>query len=357
MGKITTMAPVPEYMRVRTFIYNFIENSDGTNLQIPPENELSRLFNVSRVTVRGAIKKLVNDGYLTPRRGIGTFINKNMLNTGIVKQPIIGLLEGSGDRAANSHYSYMTIHCVMQNGMQSENLYFPESDEPQRLMEIIRSGIRGIIWSNLTENEKNIKYIEAFNKNKIPLLLISEKSISGQDCLVSTCKQRGVAFAEHMYSKGHINVLTVHNDATVNDHFLPESTFMAYCNRMSQLSGCDKNKLKKNICSLNDLKFRLKESDRPFTAIYAGFYLVPYIKEQLSQSGIEIPRDISLMVYGRPSPFYFNGLHADYMDIENCWESAMSDWLTRRIVNNDHSETIQKEITIKIVPGETVRSI
>ena len=57
------MAPViPEYMRVRKYLYSLVYNSDGTDLRIPPENELTRMFGVSRVTVRGAIHGLVDDG-------------------------------------------------------------------------------------------------------------------------------------------------------------------------------------------------------------------------------------------------------------------------------------------------------
>lgn len=350
------MAPVPEYMRIRTFIYNLVQNSDGTNLQIPPENELSRLFNVSRVTVRGAIKKLANDGYLIPRRGLGTFINSKMINTGNVKKPIIGLITGNGDHATDSHSPHI-VACVMQNGMQSEALYLPESDDPQRLMEIIRSGIRGVIWTNPSKTPKNIKYIEALTKNKIPLLLTSNQYFPKQDCLVSTTAQRGVAFAEYMYSKGHVDILTIHNDASVAEHFLPDATFSAYCNRMSELSGRDKKDLEKNICSLIDLETKLKEENRRFTAIYSGFYIVSYIKQQLSKANIKIPSDLSFLSFGRPSSFYFDGKCADYMDIENCWEDAMSNWLTKRITDNDSSGIIHEEITMRIVPGETVISI
>ena len=66
---------MPEYMRVRMYLYNLIANSDGKELQIPSENDLCRLFEVSRITVRGAIQGLVQDKYLIPRRGIGTFMN------------------------------------------------------------------------------------------------------------------------------------------------------------------------------------------------------------------------------------------------------------------------------------------
>ena len=66
---------MPEYMRVRLYLYNLRSKSDGKELQIPSENVLCRMFDVSRVTVRSAIQGLIRDKYLIPRRGIGTFIN------------------------------------------------------------------------------------------------------------------------------------------------------------------------------------------------------------------------------------------------------------------------------------------
>ena len=56
------MKPVPEYIKVRSYIYNLVFKSDGGNVRIPSENELCELFSVSRVTVRGALKALVGIG-------------------------------------------------------------------------------------------------------------------------------------------------------------------------------------------------------------------------------------------------------------------------------------------------------
>lgn len=47
------------------------------NGKIPTENELAEMFNVSRVTVRAALKHLENQGILTRKRGRGTFYNAN----------------------------------------------------------------------------------------------------------------------------------------------------------------------------------------------------------------------------------------------------------------------------------------
>ena len=60
---------MPEYMRVRKYLYNLISKCSGNDLRIPPENELTRIFGVSRVTVRGAIRGLVKDNLLITRRG------------------------------------------------------------------------------------------------------------------------------------------------------------------------------------------------------------------------------------------------------------------------------------------------
>ncbi|MGB9714939.1 MAG: GntR family transcriptional regulator [Thermodesulfovibrionales bacterium] len=54
------------------------EWSVGT--QIPTEQELCKLFNVSRATVRSAISELVRHGYLIRQQGKGTFVSKKIVS-------------------------------------------------------------------------------------------------------------------------------------------------------------------------------------------------------------------------------------------------------------------------------------
>jgi GntR family transcriptional regulator, transcriptional repressor for pyruvate dehydrogenase complex len=49
--------------------------------KLPNENELSALLNVSRTTLREAIRILATNGVLEIQRGKGTFINKNLHHT------------------------------------------------------------------------------------------------------------------------------------------------------------------------------------------------------------------------------------------------------------------------------------
>ena len=43
--------------------------------KIPPESELCREFGVSRITIRQAVRKLVDQRVLSTKQGKGTFVN------------------------------------------------------------------------------------------------------------------------------------------------------------------------------------------------------------------------------------------------------------------------------------------
>lgn len=68
----------PLYTQIRDIVRDRILHgiySIGTN--IPTESQLEKEFNVSKITVRNAIKELVQEGYLETRSGMGTKVIKN----------------------------------------------------------------------------------------------------------------------------------------------------------------------------------------------------------------------------------------------------------------------------------------
>jgi len=46
--------------------------------KIPTEHQLAEMFSVSRVTVRNAIKRLVNEGYIVKKHGKGSFVKEKV---------------------------------------------------------------------------------------------------------------------------------------------------------------------------------------------------------------------------------------------------------------------------------------
>lgn len=73
------------YVQIYSIILDKIESGfwpSGT--QIPPEDELCRIYDVSKATVREAVQELVREGYLTRQQGRGTFVAYSFPHLGIV---------------------------------------------------------------------------------------------------------------------------------------------------------------------------------------------------------------------------------------------------------------------------------
>ncbi|HET6552924.1 MAG TPA: GntR family transcriptional regulator [Dyella sp.] len=68
------------YLRLRRAIRNVVEHRDIEPGQaLPSERDLSRLLQLSRVTVRKAIAGLVEEGLLNQRHGAGTFVAERII--------------------------------------------------------------------------------------------------------------------------------------------------------------------------------------------------------------------------------------------------------------------------------------
>lgn len=69
----------PMYAQVYTALREWIcEGHYAPGSQLPPENELSRLFSVSRITTRQAIDLLVDEGLVVRHQGRGTFVTTDL---------------------------------------------------------------------------------------------------------------------------------------------------------------------------------------------------------------------------------------------------------------------------------------
>jgi len=69
---------LPRYYQIKAKIKKWIvEKEYNFGDRIPSENELAARFAVSRLTVRQAVSQLVQEGFLTTRRGAGTYVTEN----------------------------------------------------------------------------------------------------------------------------------------------------------------------------------------------------------------------------------------------------------------------------------------
>jgi GntR family transcriptional regulator len=73
------------YVQVYAIFLKKIESGEWRDgLQIPSEDELCRMYDVSKVTVREAIHELVREGYLKRQQGKGTFVTYAIPHSGIL---------------------------------------------------------------------------------------------------------------------------------------------------------------------------------------------------------------------------------------------------------------------------------
>lgn len=95
-----------KYEKIAQTIINKIKSGEfKPNTKIPSENELSVMFDTSRVTVRKAIGNVINRGYLYSNQGKGTFVVDNSKKEEVEIDDLIGLskrAERKGDKTSSS---------------------------------------------------------------------------------------------------------------------------------------------------------------------------------------------------------------------------------------------------------------
>lgn len=85
-GNLNSSSVVPLYQQLREIMREKIETGEWERGQlIPGENELCRMFDLSRGTVRQALAELVQDGLLERRQGKGTFVSGRKITDSLVE--------------------------------------------------------------------------------------------------------------------------------------------------------------------------------------------------------------------------------------------------------------------------------
>ncbi|WP_066055069.1 GntR family transcriptional regulator [Robertmurraya korlensis] len=81
---INKNSPIPIYYQLEELIKDQIEKGDlKPGDALPPEREYAETYQISRMTVRQAFTKLVNDGYLYRLQGKGTFVAERKVEQGL----------------------------------------------------------------------------------------------------------------------------------------------------------------------------------------------------------------------------------------------------------------------------------
>ena len=138
-------------MRIRQYVVNQVANTNGRAGKIMSERDLCKRFSVARGTARKALEDLVKEGYLVPKRGMGTFINpKKSAGYRVQVSNKVGVILSSG-MLVNITQDYQRALMGVFEVFSSRNVAvqlvnFPARTARDTFQDVAALGFDGLLW-------------------------------------------------------------------------------------------------------------------------------------------------------------------------------------------------------------------
>jgi DNA-binding Lrp family transcriptional regulator len=143
---------VPAGLRIRREIVGILYRNPRTSVKIPTSVELARQFGVARSTVTDELKKLVDQGLLIGKRGIGTFTNPEALPlySHIPGRRVVGMLVRNA-RMFGENYTSWILSSAAGTAMLPDighpcNVSLNEQNPELVYKELNLLNLDGILW-------------------------------------------------------------------------------------------------------------------------------------------------------------------------------------------------------------------
>ncbi|MCM8802713.1 MAG: GntR family transcriptional regulator, partial [Candidatus Omnitrophica bacterium] len=181
--------------------------------KIPSENQLSKILNVSRHTVRLGIEELVREGYLVKKQGQGTFVKLPELELEIEKC-LIGVFVYKADEQTDSPYlKYLTTFLSREDILLT---IYQISDYPELeglCRKIINDKfVKGIIsLSIFSEGDKDL--IEFLQRHQIIVINIGRRiDTTNVDWVICDSAYGSFLMTKYLIETGHKKIMFLINE-------------------------------------------------------------------------------------------------------------------------------------------------
>lgn len=146
MAMLSTRRPL--FTAVRVEIENLIKQGVyPPGMQLPSEEALARQLGVSRVTLREALRVLEEDGVLSRRRGIGTFINESLPPIVVYLERNLGISELLQSAEQERQVSDMNVSWEEADSFVAGRLRIAEGAPTMCVERIISTRGRPIVYT------------------------------------------------------------------------------------------------------------------------------------------------------------------------------------------------------------------
>lgn len=196
---------LPKYEILRQYIIDIAGKHENHEKPILSEREMSRKFNVTRTSLRRALKELIDEGMLIPRQGSGLYLTGTSFRNSAVRQlalPKIVVLSAKGRSGFFDNWYMYIYSAILREFSKYPVTLFPcflVSEKEDMLQEIEMYNPDGIVW---IQPDKNRNKLLAELEKKYP---VCQFLGTAQGCPLSVtvdyCKA-GENAAEYFYEQG-----------------------------------------------------------------------------------------------------------------------------------------------------------
>ncbi|GKX31604.1 arabinose metabolism transcriptional repressor [Vallitalea longa] len=348
----------PKYKTLKNYVLKHIQDGTyKTKETIPSENELCKLFDTSRVTVRKAIDELVHENYLYRVQGVGTFVQDFSYHKQDTTNRVDLIFHDNNFLFSefNSNIILGVEKVLSQAGLNIATYYSMNNADSQydKINNAINEGAKAIILCGCLEEEKNTK-LKEFVNCPIPIVCIDRyfetlpfDAVIGED--FDAGYEAGKTFIEHgcnnigyyypysiesSVTKGRLNGLL--QSMKDNDIVINENLVISHTNTKKE------NVYDYNAISNNIHNYLLNNKDLQGILVFNDITALLFYKEA-ARLGIRIPEDIELISFGN---FYIDsifevGLTSFNQHVDKMGEEAAK-IIINRLINKDDRRKIVK---------------
>lgn len=363
------MKNIPLYQQIYNYFYDRIKTGVlKKNDQIPTERELMESFIVSRITVKNAINKLQEDGYVTRIPGKGTFVNANvnMRNDVLPAKKLIGLVLCDIDytfgieilTSVETELTKKGYHMIFKRTQESKESEF------EALRDLITLGVEGIIIQTVHGEIYSDEILRIYLSG-YPIVFI-DRNMEKTSVPVVTTNNRGASkeITGRLLAAGYKNIAFISSNpsgtSSLQERYLGYRD--AYNNESHAVLNLEtpttRNKTNENIVSdLNKIKQFLTNYPE-IDCIFAAEMLVAQLsKRALKQLNLRVPNDVGIVTFDTDT---LNSKHAYYTHIkqnQNEMGREAVEILTNTINSREPQQNKKVHIDAEIYVGKTTRDI
>ena len=206
------MATLTKYLRLRVYIADKMLRHPSEDIPLMSERDLCKTFNITRTTVRKALKSFISDGSIITKRGSGMYLRGTLRkNTCYVENPPRKLLYllGSGRNVFLDSWHLHVLQKVCKyakrsNFMMQYSSFIGEVGSEMEELEMYNP--EAILW--VRPAEKLLPLIPEIRK-KIPVCILADYVRNDPFAVTADYFLAGKTAARHFLRNGFKNILYV----------------------------------------------------------------------------------------------------------------------------------------------------